>query len=216
MLEAITVSKIADITEHNAENGIEVFSLEVGPVHFGHLYLAQDTYTLTWDGTLDFKHIDDTAHLFLYKQLDYLKSALDFGEKYKRKFSLEKYRTNVCFIVSDRLIKFHFDYSEEPEEYKKLLDDPDQISFARYDFQLRSLPFWCCLTAENPQGTSFRDRELAFLVPRSQPITKSLLWWIVKNHVSIRELKLRLDYHKSEPILSKVISTGTKGVDQLT
>jgi hypothetical protein len=196
------------VAEDGAENSIEVFSLQVGQIHFAHLYLAQDTYTLAWDGTLDFKHINDTAHFFLYKQLDYLKSTFDFREKYKRKFSIEKYRTNVCFIVSGKLKKFRFDYSAEPDEYKKLVDDPDQISFARYDFQLRSMPFWCSLTAENPEGTSFKDRELAFLVPRSQPITKSLLWWIVKNHVSIRELKLRLDYHKSEPVLMKAIATG--------
>jgi hypothetical protein len=212
LLEAITVSKIADVREDDAENCIEVFNLQVGPIHFGHLYLSQDTYTLTWDGTLDFKHINDSALFFLYKQLDYIKTTFDFREKYKRKFSLEKYKTRVCFVVSGRLKKFHFDYSAEPDDYKKLLDDPDQISFARYDFEFRSMPFWCSLTADNPQGTSFKDRELAFMVPRSQPITKSLLWWIVKNHVSIRELKLRLDYHKSEPVLRKAITAGIREV----
>jgi hypothetical protein len=208
LLEPITLSKITDIVEDNAENHIEVFDLQVGPIQFGTLYLSSDSYTFTWDGTLEFNHIDDTAHNFFYKQLDYLKSTLNFTQKYKRKFSLEKYTTRVCFIVSDELIKFQFEYSDVPDDYKALVDDADQISFARYDFQFESAPFWCSLTAENPHGASYREREVAFSLPRSLPITKSLLWWIVKKHVSIRELKLRLNYHASEPILMNAITNG--------
>ncbi len=213
MLQTISVSEIPTPSVDNDDPAQEFFELKLGAVHFGHLYLAQETYSLIWNGTLDFKYLDETARFFLHKQIDQIKSSLSFSiENYKFRFGLEKYKTDVSLIYSDQLIQYHFDYSEETsekaDEYKNLLEDVDNIFFARYDFRLKSLPFCCTFTAENSPQNSSKGHEMAFSLPRSQPVTKSLLRWIVKNHISFRELRLYLDYHYSTPLLAKVIRTG--------
>lgn len=193
MSKVITVREAS--TSADSDNDIVVFSVEVGPVHFGFLYLTSESYTLAWDGALDFRYLHEKAHFFLYKQ-----SAFEFD--------LEDYDTRVALIVSNELKKFTYERSDQPNNLKALLDKPNQISFARYDFQLKSSTARYSFTAENPQATLSDHREVAVMLAREQPLSKRLLRWAVGNHVAFRDLKLGVDYHASFDNLNYAIVSG--------
>jgi len=199
MIRKLTIEEVTRSNEEG-DNQANIFYLRVGDIDFGYLYLTADNYTLAWDGSLDFEYLDETARYYLYKQLDATKTIFSF--------SLERYTTEASLIVSGELKKFQFAHVKQPEEYRQVLADPNQISFARYDFKLESLPHTYSFTAENPACTPQKDREMAILLPRSLPLTKSTLRWVVGNHVSFRELKLAVDYHYTSALLDKLITGG--------
>lgn len=197
MTKQLTASLLPTPAEVDAGKVDNVLKLQVSDIDFGYLYITEENYTITWMGNLDFHYIDESAQYFFYRQLDELKSRFEF--------SIEKYTTCVSIIAADKLHRFKFKYSDNPQEYRTILDDPDQITFARYDFQLSSQPGVYCFSAEKAQDASSGGGELAILLPRHQPLAKGLLRWIVKNHISFKRLRLNFDYHYNYANLVKLI-----------
>lgn len=200
MHKRLTVHRIKSPGEIDPNGNIDVFKIKFGEVDFSYLYLLEDVYTLAWTGSLDFKYLDDTARFFLYKQIDDLKPTF-------LNFSYQKYVTQVSLIVADKLIKYSYEYSRQPDEYRQILVQPKRIAFARYDFRIGSSPLSFSFTAENPEATPSGDSEIAVSLPRSRPLTKRLLRWIVGHHRSHNRLNLAVDYHNMPPALTKVIET---------
>ena|GEM_PF-5195801 len=206
MLEVVSYQDLTESSEESNEQGIKVFKLEVDDIPFGFLYLTDESYTLAWDGLLDFKRVDDEAQSFFYTQLDQLKHSDP-----QRSFlglPVKKFTTLISLIISDKLVKYTLREKDQDQidKFKNLLRQANEISFIRFDFLLRNPQFKCSFTAENPHSTRYRDCELAVMLPRSQAITRSFLRWVIKRHASSEELrKHEIDLKSSGAELSKLV-----------
>ena len=199
MLEVVTYRNLTEPTEEIEEQGAQVYKLDVDNIPLGFLYLTPDSYTLAWNGLLDFRKVDDEARGFFYRQLD---------EQKKSFFEVSHYNheTKVSLIVKDRLLKYSLNDPEQLREYAELLRRDGAVSFIRYDFLVRESPLRFGFTAENPHGTPHDDCELAVMLPRSQPVTRSLLRWIISRHTLSRHLReLDIDLKASGDRLSELV-----------
>jgi hypothetical protein len=201
--QLLTMSPVATPDEAPAENRLNVYQLQVGGIDFGYLFLSTESYTLTWPGELDFHYIDETAHYFLFRQLDEIRSPNP---------SVEKHATDVSLVVGGDLKQFDFDQSPQRREYRTLLEEPDSIAFARYDFHLDKARHTYSFSAENRQHDPSSDGEMAILLPRSKVVAKGLFRWVIKNHAASRRLRLTIDFHNSYGELKRLLeSPGTGG-----
>jgi hypothetical protein len=199
MPHAIRADKIETLSGVDDGEQTDVYNLKVGEIDLGYLYLTGHNYTLTWDADFEFRHLQDFALAFLYRQLDVVKGFLNFR--------VIRHSTKVSLVSSNKLYRFAFSQTKCPDEYEALLSNPNSISFARYDFELESLPAIYSFTAENPYATPQGNREMAILLPRSQPLAKGLLNWIVINHIHYRELKHSFDLYSSYHKLATLIAS---------
>ncbi len=183
MLEVINYQDLTGRAEEIEEHGAQVFKLEVESLHFGFLYLTPATYTLAWNGLLDFGRVDAEAAGFLYQRLDEQKKSF-------LEISHYRFETMVSLIIRDRLFKYTLNDPNQRNQYREMLRDGGSISFIRYDFIVRESPLRFSFTAENPHNTPANDCELAVMLPRSQPISEGLLRWVISHHASFQKQRI--------------------------
>ena len=111
----------------------------------------------------------------------------------------------VSFILQTGDLKeYNLVEPEQYSQYKSTLDDPDVISFARYDITrtMRSVPIQYTFTAENSRWSRAYLSEIAIQLPTAQPWSGDLLEWVINHHIAA--IYLRGQVH-SQP-LAKTIS----------
>lgn len=160
------------------------YTLEVFGNRFAALYVSERGYSLVWPGRIDFAHLEEEAvcSLPLHLTAGKLRPKLDDPSILAA--------TVVSFVVQgegDELVKYRFSDPQGLRKARKALENPETISFARYDFTFPSswymptgLRFY--FTAENPLFLNGNGCELAIKQPRTQYCSEHLVKWIIDHH----------------------------------
>ncbi|HEV7398277.1 MAG TPA: hypothetical protein VGN86_17325 [Pyrinomonadaceae bacterium] len=170
--------------------------LVIGEITFGHLYLTSEDYTLAWPGNNEeYPYASDNAAHFIIKQLETDKKELGL--------ILTSYDTRVRLRIGNAIREFNFQKSFEVKDFQEVEPMLGESVFARYDFNCNfdGLRADFAFSAENPQAESNDNGEMAVRLPRTHPLTKWALQWIIDKHISSK--KLKRDLHDNA-VLGKV------------
>lgn len=195
--------RFRELTESSEDTGTSVYEIRVQEELLGFLYLDPDSYTVSWKGSLDFHKLGNEA-------FDFLSLQTRPEKRFMFRHSRPEARVLVSFILSDEppdLVEYNLDDPIQHKQYDNTLNDPNRISFARYDFQVQGSQFVynCTFTAENPESTADQDSELAIQLPRPLPLSEESFKWIIDRHVSTRSLSDNLDLGRSVERLSDLV-----------
>ena len=151
---------------------------------FGFFYMNPDVCSLIWKGSHIFYSLDEVAR-------DNLPSIIERGWTQKSTASLKETALVTLILQTGDLKEYNLVEQEQYSQYKSTLNDPDVISFARYDITqtTRSIPIQYTFTAENPRWSRAYLSEIAIQLPRSQPWSQDLLEWVIDHHIAAIYLK---------------------------
>lgn len=189
-----------DTSNHPDQVGEIPFSIDLGETPFGLLYITPRTYTLAWEGSVDFLELEKEVFQAL---------AIATGSPYADFGDLElRNRTSVALGFplkdgSDRLEKYRLKEPTEYSDYSLALKNPGAINFARYDFSDNALadPYFSFM-AEN----AALESEVALQIAKSYSCTKDLLRWMLAHHERYRLLVHQLDLEPSVSTINRHIS----------
>jgi hypothetical protein len=175
------------------------YILRFNQLPFGFLYVSWKYYTIAWPGPIDFALLEQIA-------LESLSDAILAGRRgVSRMAKPTNKSTNVSLIISDpadsteKLEKFYLGNPEELHTYKKILQTPYNVIFARYDIkhaysgtrlgQSKMNFFTYSFTAENPDRTKAFENELAIKLDKRERFSEQILDFILKNHYADTDFK---------------------------
>ncbi len=185
----IDIHSFEEFSHQYAGQGEQAYLLNVDGQLFLRVYVMPDTYTLAWNGVIDFSKLTGqilyalprtmhgpgngsvhTPPAFLPKTIRYLIKA-----------------TTVSLIISGQVETYSLVNPLEYRAYKKILRDKSaDIRFARFDIRNRALRrdrmFEYTFTASNPDVLGSEASELTILMPKPQTWSSNLIGWILKHH----------------------------------
>lgn len=173
-MERLTVIERPDerFTEAEQECRARAFDLAVDNLPLMFVYATKDSYSVAWDGVLDFSQLDVEA-------LDRLPSKLaSFQWSDGRNIVREAAR--VSFLVGSDVIELKLRVPENHLRYQELLEGME-FSLVRYDIDSDSLRY--SFTAERPL-VERQIGELAVMRPSAEPITPKFLRWVLDRHIA--------------------------------
>ncbi len=185
---------VEEVTKFTGKDPFEKFYLFNTPdVPFGFFFVSQETCTLGWQGALNFFSLDVEA-------LQRLPSFIAPG------WILSNIKDTIkvsLILQAHELKRYDINQEEQYFQYKATIENPNQISFVRYDVQLISglSSFRYSFTAENPDWQPTSSSELTILLPRSQGWSDDLVGWIIEHHISAQYFQQRI----RQEALSKTI-----------
>jgi hypothetical protein len=165
---------------------------------FGFLYVSATGYTLGWPGALDFSMLEREV-------VQELPQSMEAGEVIASNL-LAKSTVSLILGAGDALqmVKCRLQDSEERSKYRSLLATPSAIDFVRYDVGDDSSPLQYTFTAENARADT-EPGEICVARPKKEPVTPSLLDWIVEHHAQGTGLAGNLNRDAAASTLTSVI-----------
>ncbi|HEX6746603.1 MAG TPA: hypothetical protein VF092_04850 [Longimicrobium sp.] len=181
------------------------YVLDAGGRAFGFLYVTPSSYTLAWDGSVDFAAIEQKAIESLAVSTG-LGSQLASG---RRMISVFEYaRASMIFRVEcgwDQLIEFRLDDPADYAAYCEALRHSRELLFARYDFHDSQLMEYSFI-AQNPLHPT-DERELAIILPAHRPCSAELLRWITSHHTAFAQEHSRVDFTISAQTICQLVGS---------
>jgi hypothetical protein len=155
--------------------------------NLGFVYINSSSRTLVWRGTIDFALLEKELLRGLplnVSNVDDLSILLKYN--YSVKVSL--------ILSSDELIELDFDQPAHREQYRNIMEDPNQVAFVRYDLYDNSRPgFRYSFTAENSRLWDANYGELALQLPSKQDWLPNVIKWVFQHHEAAEVLEERAD-----------------------
>jgi hypothetical protein len=151
-------------------------------VLFGVVYVASSGNALVWRGALDFSRMDE----------DVLKDLpADISEDLTPDRELFISARASFILSSGDLVKCEVHQSEEYSQYRRVMEHPDQILFARYDVLDNYLnpPSSYSFTAENQLLLDDpSSAKLSVKLPNHLLWSPSLIRWVIDHHLDSKIL----------------------------
>ena len=146
---------------------------------FALLYVTPEAYTLAWEGAVAFDRLE-------VEVADALNAFGLEGVSFRDPTWLNQTSVALVFQRSDNtdeLVKYNLSISQEFNLYCQAVQNPVDVSFARYDFaeSKKSAPFFSFI-AENATLQQGSETEVALKLSRRYKWTETLLEWVITHH----------------------------------
>ena len=197
--------ELRSFTEKNANLGRKAYLLYADRYPFGFLYASPMAYTVAWDGVFDFSKLEEEVFVSLPKHIASEEKALTAEQVKNRDL------VSVSFILSteygSELVKRVLVKYGEYEQYKKILDEINKISFVRYDIHDAEVtpPFEYSFTAQKSSQLPIVNGELSVKLPKYQSFSEELLKWILDHHTSLEKLEDKIDMGHFVGTISNIV-----------
>lgn len=185
---------VEEVTKFSSEHPSEKFYLLNTPeMPFGFFYVSPETCTLGWQGTLNFFSLDQEV---LQRLPSYIVPGwIPLATEDTAKVSL--------ILQTNELVQYDLNQEKQYFQYKTTIENPERISFVRYDIQHKSEPssIQYSFTAENPNWQPTPSSELTILLPRSQRWSDDLVGWVIEHHTAAQYFR---EQNRSEALLTTI------------
>lgn len=198
MIDHVKVQENKAFSERHADSEDRLFKVKVLPaVTLGLVFTTPSSRVLVWDGALDFWKLEHEA-------LESLPHHI--SERSPRDFEQSRSVRASFIFSSEDLAEYHLDNPDQYEQYRQVMERPDQIKFVRYDVHDESADpaLKYSFTAENSRLLDTDYGELAMKLPIRQPWSFQLVEWISQRHSAARMLRYEVDLESVAHALSTI------------
>lgn len=198
MRELVRPQEISRFPTHPGEIESKAFKINIIGKPLFRFHVNPESYTLVWKGKLQFSRIDQEVLQDLAQRVH---RNIDRSKAWPHPTSA----ANVSFIIgreSSELLQFDLGNTADHSTYRRLLQYPDQIAFARYDVldEVSWEPIEYSFTSENFRMYD-HGSELAIKLPRSRSWSKGIIDWVLEHHTDNVFIERALGRGKPERLL---------------